>query len=111
MDSNRKNDLREKMEGEIEALRKDILGLEESVKPIEPSVSLGRLTRMEAIVSKGVNEAALGDARAKLEKLEKALEKIEGSGYGLCTVCGAPIPPARLEFMPEATTCVKCASF
>lgn len=27
----------------------------------------------------------------------------------LCEVCGDPIHPDRLEFLPETTTCVKCS--
>ena len=26
-----------------------------------------------------------------------------------CTVCGRPIPPARLEALPGVTTCLECA--
>lgn len=26
-----------------------------------------------------------------------------------CAVCGAAIPPERLEILPETTTCVKCS--
>jgi hypothetical protein len=26
-----------------------------------------------------------------------------------CELCGAKIPSARLEFLPETTTCVKCS--
>ena len=27
----------------------------------------------------------------------------------LCGLCGAPIPPARLEALPGVTTCIQCA--
>jgi RNA polymerase-binding transcription factor DksA len=27
----------------------------------------------------------------------------------LCNLCGAPIPPARLEALPGVTTCIECA--
>ncbi len=26
-----------------------------------------------------------------------------------CTVCGQPISPARLQFLPGVTTCIQCA--
>jgi hypothetical protein len=26
-----------------------------------------------------------------------------------CTVCGRPIPPARVEALPGVTTCLECA--
>jgi len=28
----------------------------------------------------------------------------------LCTCCGEPIPPKRLEILPGVTTCVRCSS-
>ncbi|MDB5300259.1 MAG: Prokaryotic dksA/traR C4-type zinc finger, partial [Phycisphaerales bacterium] len=27
----------------------------------------------------------------------------------LCSLCGAPIAPARLEALPGVTTCIECA--
>jgi DnaK suppressor protein len=45
-----------------------------------------------------------------LHKVEHALRRIESGGYGICEVCGEPIPVARLEVLPYATTCVTCAS-
>jgi DnaK suppressor protein len=45
-----------------------------------------------------------------LHKVEHALRRIENGGYGTCEVCGEPIPVARLEVLPYATTCVTCAS-
>lgn len=110
MNADEKRAQKEKIEDEIAVVKREIAALEENTRPIAPDVSLGRLTRMDAIASKGVNEAALNDARGKLQKLEQALEKLDGAGYGICVGCGQPIPPARLEFMPEATTCVNCAA-
>ena len=45
-----------------------------------------------------------------LEKIEDALERIEDGTYGECEECGAKIPKARLNAIPYATMCVKCAS-
>ncbi|HSJ27442.1 MAG TPA: TraR/DksA C4-type zinc finger protein [Acidimicrobiia bacterium] len=45
-----------------------------------------------------------------LHKVEHALRRIESGGYGICEVCGEPIPVARLEVLPYATMCVTCAS-
>ena len=111
MDEREKSELKSKIQGEIESLKKDIEHLEENTQPIAPDVAIGRLTRMDAIVNKGVNEAALSDARNKLTRLENALGDLDqpDSSYGICKICGEPIAPARLEFMPETTTCVNCS--
>ncbi len=45
-----------------------------------------------------------------LGRIEIALERIEEGTYGECEVCGVRIPKARLNALPYATTCVKCAS-
>jgi len=44
------------------------------------------------------------------KQVDKALEKIEKGTYGACDNCGKEIDPARLEALPEATTCVNCES-
>ncbi len=44
----------------------------------------------------------------KLQKVEDALAAAKEGTYGICTVCGQPIDPARLRIMPETTVCVTC---
>jgi DnaK suppressor protein len=44
-----------------------------------------------------------------LRKVEDALRRIDNGTYGVCEVCGGPIPVARLEVLPYAATCVNCA--
>lgn len=45
-----------------------------------------------------------------LGQIEAALERIEDGVYGECEECGVKIPKARLNAIPYATLCVKCAS-
>lgn len=45
-----------------------------------------------------------------LEQIEVALERIEDGTYGLCEQCGTRIPKQRLNAIPYAVMCVKCAS-
>jgi DnaK suppressor protein len=47
---------------------------------------------------------------AGLERTERALAKLDEGTYGLCDVCGQPIAEKRLAAMPDAVTCVGCAS-
>jgi DnaK suppressor protein len=62
------------------------------------SEAVGRLTDV------GVADV-LGRA---LERTERALAKLDDGSYGLCDVCGDPIPPGRLRALPEAGLCVPC---
>ena len=80
------------------------------MQPVAPDNALGRLTRMEALNDKAVNEAALGQARERLSLLELALTKVYNRGFGICTACEKPIPIERLLLMPQSTRCVRCAS-
>jgi DnaK suppressor protein len=47
--------------------------------------------------------------KAEIEAIDAALARIAAGDYGRCNACGHPIPAARLEAMPTATTCVSCA--
>ncbi len=42
--------------------------------------------------------------------IETSLERIEEGVYGQCEECGARIPKMRLNAIPYATLCIKCAS-
>ncbi len=44
-----------------------------------------------------------------LEAIETALERIELGTFGECEECGAKIPKARLNAIPYAPFCIKCA--
>lgn len=48
--------------------------------------------------------------REQLAHIESALQRIEAGTYGICTGCGEPIPPERLEILPYAGLCVRCQS-
>jgi len=52
-----------------------------------------------------VGELALGE----IAQIKRALSRIEVGKYGVCIKCGRPIARARLEALPHATSCVKCA--
>ena len=99
----------QKIKTEIAKVEKDIVDLEELTKPIPPENSLGRITRMDAINNKSVNEANLRRSRRKLSKLQQALHHVDKPDFGKCTSCKRPIQIGRLMFMPESTRCIRCA--
>ena len=110
MDGLDKDDLKRTIAEEIERLRPAIETFKELAAPVEPDNAIGRLTRMEAISSKGVNEAALRSMKVKLQGLERALKRIEDDPeFGSCSECGEAIPPKRIVLVPESSKCVRCA--
>ena len=61
------------------------------------------------VVIDGEIAQRVADLRASLqEQLAKALDRLALGRYGYCEDCSQPIPAERLEFAPEATTCVPC---
>jgi RNA polymerase-binding transcription factor DksA len=45
-----------------------------------------------------------------LEQVELAMRRIEKGTYGVCEKCGGLINPDRLQVIPSATLCMRCAS-
>ena len=53
----------------------------------------------------------LGNAtRTEIEQVKQAIARIDNGHYGLCEVCGEPIDKKRLEALPFACMCIKCAN-
>ena len=49
-----------------------------------------------------------GRERMLLEKIQKALVRIEDGSFGECEECGEKISAKRLEARPETTLCIRC---
>jgi RNA polymerase-binding protein DksA len=49
------------------------------------------------------------NVRDQIEKIDRALARIDSGEYGRCERCGKPIAAARLEALPYATLCITCA--
>jgi DnaK suppressor protein len=45
-----------------------------------------------------------------LDRIERALAKLDDGTYGICDGCGARIADKRLEAMPDSALCVACAA-
>jgi DnaK suppressor protein len=49
-----------------------------------------------------------GREKSFLDKINKALERIDGGNFGVCEECGEEISVKRLEARPETTLCIRC---
>jgi DnaK suppressor protein len=49
-----------------------------------------------------------GREKTYLEKIERAIGRIESGSFGQCDECGEPIGLERLRVRPEATLCIRC---
>jgi DnaK suppressor protein len=101
--------LKQKIKEELKKLSAEREELKELVKPIAPENAIGRVSRMDAINNKSINEAALQKVDIRLEALKLALGNIDSEEYGICVRCGKEIPLGRLLLRPQSRSCVACA--
>ena len=109
MTETERKELKKKIEASLTETESSIEELKELTKPISPENAIGRVSRMDAINNKSINDAALVQAMNKLDKLRFALKKCDEPEFGSCKRCGQAIPMGRLLLMPESLYCVKCA--
>lgn len=102
--------IKEKILQEIEKTKILIVELKELTKPISPENAIGRVSRMDAINNKSINDLGLRKQENKLRKLEIALSKIELENFGVCSMCKNSIQEGRIMLMPESSFCVRCSS-
>ena len=94
----------------IQETKDRIDSLQQLTAPIAPENSIGRISRMEAIGEKSINESSLRQARGLLSQLERALAHVHDDDFGYCDECGEEIPQGRLLLLPGTRHCVRCAS-
>lgn len=103
---------RELLTGELAALDDRLRAAEEnradaSADPLGQEGALGQhpgdygtevMTTMEA-------ELSVNTITVQRQRVQDALERLDGGGYGRCEVCGREIDDERLEARPEVSTC------
>lgn len=102
-------ELKNIIDDQMDSVRDEIEELKELTKPVKLDASVGRLSRMDAINNKAINEKQLREKKSTLQKLERAQERYEDGKLGTCLKCGDEIPLGRLKFLPYTTRCVQCA--
>ncbi len=99
----------------VSRLRADLVALEMSLGDIRTSsaqmsqgigfgkrVGDGTLVAVDRLRDVGAHSAL----QRKALQLQMAIGKCLDGTYGVCDKCGKGIPAARLEALPQATTCV-----
>ncbi|MEM6994849.1 MAG: TraR/DksA family transcriptional regulator [Myxococcota bacterium] len=82
----------------------------DGTKPVDLDEPIGRLSRMDALAQREMNEAGRRTQQAELAQAKLALEAIEAGEYGLCRACDEPIGFRRLQARPFSTVCLRCQS-
>ena len=105
-----KQRIKNKIQEKIVLNSDEIEELKLLTRPIAPENAIGRVSRMDAINNKAINDRALFQAKDKLRKLELSLARVNDKDFGKCRSCNGEIQEGRLLLMPESNTCVSCAS-
>ena len=105
-----KKEIIKRISEEIHKTEREIGELKELTKPISPENAIGRISRMDAINNKSVNENRLRLAETKLKKLRHSLIKSEEPSFGICARCSTKIQIGRLMLLPESNYCIRCAN-
>jgi DnaK suppressor protein len=107
---------------DLDAVRRELEARREStrdrVETLAERPELGAAQGFGKRIGDGTTEAIsrltdIGVGRSLetgLERVERALAKLDEGTYGTCDRCGGPIAPKRLEAMPDSTLCVECAA-
>lgn len=93
----------------ITELEEELQSLKETTKPMGLDSAIGRVSRMDYINNKSINEAQMKKIEHKLKGLNNWLGKLGTSDFGKCIRCGNEININRLLFIPESNHCIHCA--
>ena len=103
------------LEDKRAAILKDLGTLQSQSMQITAAESSGDLTYSDHMPDLGSatmerEKAFLFASRDSvyLAQIDAALARIENRTFGMCRVCRAPIPRARLEAVPTTKICVPC---
>lgn len=109
MNEQEKITLAEEIKKRLIVVEEQIIELKELCQPIEPDCAIGRISRMDAINNKSINDIALKKKLLQFDGLKAALGNINESNFGKCLICGVDIPMGRILIMPESRKCVNCS--
>ncbi len=82
----------------------------DGTKPVDLDEPIGRLSRIDALAQREMNEAGRRAQKQQLTEVRMALEAIEGGEFGLCRMCDGPIGFRRLKARPFTPLCLACQS-
>jgi len=102
--------IRERLEREREELLAASESSADERRPVTlDQQSVGRLSRMDALQVQAMAHAVEARRKGRLQRIERALRRLEAGDYGTCLACGEEIPMKRLAVDMTLAYCVDCA--
>lgn len=99
--------IRKQLEARLEELGERVHDIEDDLRaPADPDFAEQATEAEGDEVLEGLERSSIQE----IEHIRSALQRIEDGTYGECARCGEEIAEKRLEAVPYATTCIKCAS-
>ena len=110
------NDFRRRLKQEKEGLMQQIDRLEETGLSGNLRDSTGELSLYDnhpadsgdELFERSKDIALRDNAHILIERVERALGKVDEGTYGYCDTCHQQIPPARMRAIPWASECIEC---
>ncbi len=98
------------IENHIQEIEQALQERKDDTAPISPDVSVGRLSRLDAMQMQQMALESDRRNREQLQRLQDALIKVKKGTYGTCMKCHKDIAEERLKAQPDAFLCIDCAS-
>jgi DnaK suppressor protein len=107
-------DIKQLLQKEREELEKQFTEIEQSSFGTNQSELSGEVSFDEEYADSGTftfererDLSLSNNIRDLIEKIDRALVRIDAGTYGLCERCGKPIEKARIKALPYASLCIK----
>lgn len=109
MEADQQSVFRPFIQARLAEIEKELTALGDSTEAIAPDVSIGRLSRLDSMQHQQMALAGKQRLEDERSRLVAAEYRIEEGTFGSCLQCGNDIATERLEYQPDAVTCVPCA--
>ncbi|MDR3109742.1 MAG: TraR/DksA family transcriptional regulator [Planctomycetaceae bacterium] len=102
---------------QLEGLRQSLLKRRDDIKQFLESetgigdrgIATGDIADMAVAYSEAEKSYQFVETKSReLKEIERAIQRMEEGGYGICEKCGGEIPVMRLEVLPFTSKCVRC---
>ncbi len=100
---------------QLDNLKRELLETSASGADADRTVELdqsrvGRLSRMDALQAQAMSVETHQRRDIQIQRIAKALQRLDEGTYGECSECGELIAVKRLEADPAAPLCIACAN-
>jgi DnaK suppressor protein len=94
--------------GRLAAIGRELEALKDETAVVSPDAAIGRLSRLDSMQAQQMALAGKHRLEEERARLIEAQHRIDTGTYGRCLLCGGDIAGERLEYQPDAVTCVPC---